>query len=142
MFAFHQFGFHMKTYHKIYAVELIVVKHFIIFNLMRLSSIFYFSEREVKFSSIKKIKKEQKNQKTQKNIHTTVFILETSSSVTYWRWWFKLQKRQRQLKWYFHYRRWYMITHLIKWLHLWYTSVTCKLRFSVDDIFCAVYLSL
>ena len=57
----------MKTYNKIYAVELIDVKHFIILNLMRLSSIFYFSEREVKFSSIKKIKKNQKKSKKSKN---------------------------------------------------------------------------
>ena len=99
------------------------------------------------FSSLTYEKTLMKNWwKTSSHTHyspETIFILETSSSVTYWRWWFELHKRQRQLNWYFHYRRWYTTTELIKWLYLWYTSVTCKLRSSVDDnFFCAVYLSL
>jgi len=46
---------------------------------MRLSSIFYFSEREVKFSSIKKIKK---NSKKNKKLNKTYTLMIEDRSVT------------------------------------------------------------
>jgi len=63
----------MMTDKKITQWKLIDIKHFIKFNLMRLSSKFYFSEREVKFSSIKKIKK---NSKKNKKLNKTYTLLE------------------------------------------------------------------